>query len=226
MSMVVYWLNIDIMVRIVVAIVMGINVLYIMVYIMVHVVVNVVVSSMVSIVMGVVVSMSLIVGWLSNDWSAVIISVMVRVSRWGYLVLFTVGVMFCVFSLIMVGWSMVSMDWLSVSVMVYINNWVVMVRVWVVWVTGWVSVYSLVFVIDSLMMDWLNIVGNILFKVVMNGLMWSSHIVLSHVVVVMTSVSVIVVDILELNLMMVFAIFICSVINLMLSLMINILVSN
>jgi hypothetical protein len=46
------------------------------------------------------------------------------------------------------------------------------------------------------------------------------------VVVVVTSVSVVVVDILELDLMMVFTIFICSVINLMLSLMIDILVSD
>ena len=226
MSMVVYWLNIDIMVRIMVSVMMSINMVDIMVYVMVYVMVHVVVSIMVSIVVSVVMSMSLVVGWLGNYWSAVIISVMVGVSRWGNLMLFTVSVMFCVLAIVMVSWSMIGMDWLGVSVLVYIDDWVVMVGVWMVWVTGWVSVHSLVFVIDSLVVDGLNIVGDVFFKVVMNGLMRSSHIVLGHVVVVVTSVSVVVVDILELNLMMVFTIFICSVINLMLSLMIDILVGD
>ena len=226
MSMVVYWLNIDIMVRIMVSVMMGINMVDIMVYVMVYVMVHVVVSIMVSVVVSVVMSMSLVVGWLGNYWSAMIISVMVGVSRWGNLMLFTVSVMFCVLTIVMVSWSMIGMDWLGVSVLVYIDDWVVMVGVWVVWVTGWVSVHSLVFVIDSLVVDGLNIVGDVFFKVVMNGLMRSSHIVLGHVVVVVTSVSVVVVDILELYLMMVFTIFICSVINLMLSLMIDILVSD
>ena len=226
MSMVVYWLNINIMVRIMVSVMMGINMVDIMVYVMVYVMVHVVVSIMVSVVVCVVMSMSLVMGWLGNYWSAMIISVMVGVSRWGNLMLFTVSVMFCVLTIVVVRWSMIGMDWLSVSVLVYINDWVVMVGVWVVWVTGWVSVHSLVFVIDSLVVDGLNIVGDVFFKVVMNGLMRSSHIVLGHVVVVVTSVSVVVVDILELYLMMVFTIFICSVINLMLSLMIDILVSD
>ena len=226
MSMVIYWLNIDIMVRIMVSVMMSINMVDIMVYVMVYVMVHVVVSIMVSVVVSVVMSMSLVVGWLGNYWSAVIISVMVGVSRWGNLMLFTVSVMFCVLTIVVVSWSMIGMDWLGVSVLVYIDDWVVMVGVWMVWVTGWVSVHSLVFVIDSLVVDGLNIVGNVFFKVVMNGLMRSSHIVLGHVVVVVTSVSVVVVDILELYLMMVFTIFICSVINLMLSLMIDILVSD
>ena len=226
MSMVIYWLNIDIMVRIMVSVMMSINMVDIMVYVMVYVMVHVVVSIMVSVVVSVVMSMSLVVGWLGNYWSAMIISVMVGVSRWGNLMLFTVSVMFCVLTIVVVSWSMIGMDWLGVSVLVYIDDWVVMVGVWMVWVTGWVSVHSLVFVIDSLVVDGLNIVGNVFFKVVMNGLMRSSHIVLGHVVVVVTSVSVVVVDILELYLMMVFTIFICSVINLMLSLMIDILVSD
>ena len=226
MAMVVYWLNIDIMVRIVMAVMVGINMVDIMVYVMVHIVMNVVVSIMVSVVMSIVMSMSLVVGWLGNNWSTVIISVMVGVSRWGNLMLFTISVMACVLTLVMVSWSMIGMDWLSVSVLVYIDDWVVMVGVWVVWVTSWVSVDSLVFMIYSLVMDWLNIVGNEFFKVVMNGLMRSSHIVLSHMVVVVTSVSVVVVNILELYLVMVFTVFVRSVVNLMLSLMINILMSN
>ena len=188
MSMVVYWLNIDIMVRIMVAVMMGINMVDIMVYVMVHVVMNVMVSSMVSIVVGIVVSMSFVVGWLGNNWSAVIISVMVGVSRWGNLMFFTVRVLLSVFTFVMMSWSMIGMDWLSVSVLVYIDNWVVMVGVWVVWVTGWVSIHSFVFMIDSLVVDGLNIVGNVFFKVVMNGLMRSSHIVLSHVVVMIVEV--------------------------------------
>ena len=226
MSMVVYWLNIDIMVRIVMAVMVGINMVDIMVYVMVHVVMNVVVSIMVSVVMSIVMSMSLVVGWLGNDWSTVIISVMVGVSRWGNLMLFTISVMACVLTLVMVSWSMIGMDWLGVSVLVYIDNWVVMVGVWVMWVTGWVSIHSLVLVIDSFVVDWLNIVSCVVLKIVMNSLMRSSHIVLSHMVVMMSSVSVIVVNILELYLVMVFTVFVRSVINLMLSLMINILVSN
>ena len=226
MSMVVYWLNIDIMVRIMVAIMMGINMVDIMVYVMVHVVMNVVVSIMVSIVVSVVMSMSLVVGWLGNYWSAVIISMMVGVSRWGNLMLFTVRVLFCVLTLVMVSWSMIGMDWLGVSVLVYIDDWVVMVGVWVVWVTGWVSVYSLVFVFDSLVVDWLNIVRCIVLEIVVNSLMRCSHIILSHMVVMVSSVSVVVVNILELYLVMVFTVFVRSVINLMLSLMINILVSD
>ena len=226
MSMVVYWLNIDIMVRIMVSVMMGINMVDIMVYVMVYVMVHVVVSIMVSVVVSVVMSMSLVVGWLGNYWSAMIISVMVGVSRWGNLMLFTVSVMFCVLTLVMVSWSMIGMDWLSVSVLVYINDWVVMVGVWVVWVTGWVSVYSLVFVFDSLVVDWLNIVRCIVLEIVVNSLMRCSHIILSHMVVMVSSVSVVVVNILELYLVMVFTVFVRSVINLMLSLMINILVSD
>ena len=224
--MVVYWLNIDIMVRIMVSVMMGINMVDIMVYVMVYVMVHVVVSIMVSVVVSVVMSMSLVVGWLGNYWSAMIISVMVGVSRWGNLMLFTVSVMFCVLTLVMVSWSMIGMDWLSVSVLVYINDWVVMVGVWVVWVTGWVSVYSLVFVFDSLVVDWLNIVRCIVLEIVVNSLMRCSHIILSHMVVMVSSVSVVVVNILELYLVMVFTVFVRSVINLMLSLMINILVSD
>ena len=224
--MVVYWLNIDIMVRIVMAVMMGINMVDIMVYVMVHVVMNVVVSIMVSVVVSIVMSMSLVVGWLGNDWSTVIISVMVGVSRWGNLMLFTISVMACVLTLVMVSWSMIGMDWLGVSVLVYIDDWVVMVGVWVVWVTGWVSVHSLVLVIDSFVVDWLNIVSCVVLKIVVNSLMRSSHIVLSHMVVMMSSVSVVVVNILELYLVMVFTVFVRSVINLMLSLMINILVSD
>ena len=226
MSMVIYWLNIDIMVRIMVSVMMGINMVDIMVYVMVYVMVHVVVSIMVSVVVSVVMSMSLVVGWLGNYWSAVIISVMVGVSRWGNLMLFTVSVMFCVLAIVMVSWSMIGMDWLGVSVLVYINDWVVMVGVWVVWVTGWVSVYSLVFVFDSLVVDWLNIVRCIVLEIVVNSLMRCSHIILSHMVVMVSSVSVVVVNILELYLVMVFTVFVRSVINLMLSLMINILVSD
>ena len=60
----------------------------------------------------------------------------------------------------------------------------------------------------------------------MNGLMRSSYIVLSHVVIMVSSMSMVVVDVLELYLVVVFTVFVRSVINLMLSLMINILVSN
>ena len=226
MSMVIYWLNIDIMVRIMVSVMMGINMVDIMVYVMVYVMVHVVVSIMVSVVVSVVMSMSFVMGWLGNYWSAMIISVMVGVSRWGNLMLFTVSVMFCVLTIVVVSWSMIGMDWLSVSVLVYINDWVVMVGVWVVWVTGWVSVYSLVFVFDSLVVDWLNIVRCIVLEIVVNSLMRCSHIILSHMVVMVSSVSVVVVNILELYLVMVFTVFVRSVINLMLSLMINILVSD
>ena len=226
MSMVIYWLNIDIMVRIMVAVMMGINMVDIMVYVVVHVVMNVVMSIMVSIVVGVVMSMSLVVGWLGNYWSAVIISVMVGVSRWGNLMFFTVRVLLSVFTFVMMSWSMIGMDWLGVSVLVYIDNWVVMVGVWVVWITGWVSVHSLVFVIDSLVVDWFNIVRGVVLEVVVNSLVRCSHIILSHMVVMVSSVSMVVVNILELYLVVVFTIFVRSVINLMLSLMINILVSD
>ena len=230
MSMVIYWLNIDIMVRIMVAVMMGINMVYIMVcvmvYIVVYVVMNVMVSTMVSIVVGIVVSMSFVVGWLGYNWSAVIISVMVGVSRWGNLMFFTVRVLLSVFTFVMMSWSMIGMDWLGVSVLVYIDNWVVMVGVWVVWITGWVSVHSLVFVIDSLVVDWFNIVRGVVLEVVVNSLVRCSHIILSHMVVMVSSVSMVVVNILELYLVVVFTIFVGSVINLMLSLMINILVSD
>ena len=138
---------------------------------------------------------------------------------------FTVSVMFCVFTLVMVSWSMISVDWLSVSVLMYINNWVVMVRVWMMWVTSWVSVDSLVLMINSLVMDWLNIMRSVVLEIVMNSLMRSSHIVLCHMVVVMSSMSVVVVNVLELDLVVVFTVFIRSVVNLMLGLMIDVLMS-
>jgi hypothetical protein len=109
---------------------------------------------------------------------------------------------------------------------VHIDDWVMVVGVWMVRITGWVSVNGLVLVVNSLVVDWLNLVSCELLKIVVDGLMWSSHIVLSHVVVMVASVSVVVVNILELNLVVVFTIFVCSVVNLVLSLVIDVLMSD
>lgn len=224
----VYWLNINamrVMVSIVVismvAVMMGI-----MVDIMVDVVMDIVVYVMVSVIMGIVMSVSLVMSWLSDNWMTMVFSMMMRVCRWCNLVFLSVGVLLSVFTLEMVSWSVVGVDWLSVSMMMHIDDWVMVVRVWVVRITSWVSVYGLVLVVNSLVVDWLNLMCCVLLKIVVDGLVWSSHIVLSHVVIVVATMSVVVINILEFNLVVVFTIFVCSVVNLVLSLVINVLMSD
>ena len=232
----VYWLNINAM-RVMVSIVV-ISMVAVMMGIMVDIMVNIVmdvvmdivvyvmVRAMVSIIMGVVMSVSFVMSWLSDDWMAVMFSVMMRVSRWCNLVFLSVGVFLSVFTLIMVSWSMVSVDWLSVSMMVHIYDWVMVVGVWVVRITGWVSVYGLVLMVDSLVVDWLNLVCCESLKIVVDSLVWSSNIVLSHVVIMVATMSVVVVNILEFNLVVVFTVLVCSVVNFMFSLVINVFMSN
>ena len=224
----VYWLDINavgVMMISMVTVMMGIMV-DIMVDVVVNIVVYVMVGSVVSIIMGVVMSVSLVMGWLGDDGVAVVFSVVMRVSRWCNLMFLSVGVLLSVFTFVMVSWSVVGMDWLSVSMVVHIDDWVMVVGVWMVRITGWVSVNGLVLVVNSLVVDWFNLMSCVLLKIVVDGLMWSSHIVLSHVVVMMASVSVVVVNILELNLVVVFTIFVCSVVNLVLSLVIDVLMSD
>ena len=228
----VYWLNINamrVMVSIVVismvAVMMGIMV-DIMMDVVMDIVVYVMVRAMVSVIMGVVMSVSLVMSWLSDNWMAMMFSMMMRVCRWCNLVFLSVGVLLSVFTLVMVSWSVVGVDWLSVRVVVHIDDWVMVVRFWVVRITSWVSVYGLVLVVNSLVVDWLNLVCCVVLKIVVNGLVWSSHIVLSHVVIVVATMSVVVINILEFNLVVVFTIFVCSVVNLVLSLVIDVLMSD
>ena len=228
----VYWLNINamrVMVSIVVismvAVMMGIMV-DIMVNVVMDIVVYVMVRAMVSVIMGIVMSVSLVMSWLSDDWMTMVFSMMMRVCRWCNLVLFSVGVLLSVFTLVMVSWSVVCVDWLSVSMVVHIDDWVMVVGVWVVRITSWVSVYGLVLVVNSLVVDWLNFVGCVVLKIVVNGLVWSSHIVLCHMVIVVATMSVVVINILEFNLVVVFTVLVCSVVNFVLSLVIDVLMSN
>ena len=98
-------------------------------------------------------------------------------------------------------------------------------------VTSWVGVHSLVLMVDSLVVHWLNIVRGVALQVMVNGLVRSSHIVLGHVVVVVlivmvSVVAMVVVDILELHLVVVLAILVCSVVNLMLGLVVHVLMGN
>lgn len=100
-----------------------------------------------------------------------------------------------------------------------------------VWVTGWVSVHSLILVVDPLVVHWLNIVRGVALQIMVNGLVRSSHIVLSHVVVVVlivmeSVVAMVVVNILELHLVVVLAVLVSSVVNLMLGLVVHVLVGN
>ena len=225
----VYWLDINavgVMVISMVTVMMGIMVDIMVDVVVVNIVVYVMVGSVVSIIMGVVMSVSLVMGWLSDDWMAVVFSVVMRVSRWCYLMFFSVGVLLSVFTFVMVSWSVIGVDRLSVSMVVHIDDWVMVVGIWVVRITGWVSVNGLVLVVNSLVVDWLNFVSSIVLKIVVDGLMWSSHIVLSHVVIVMTTMSVVMINILELHLVVVFTVLVCSVVNFMFSLVINVLMSN
>ena len=228
----VYWLNINamrVMVSIVVismvAVMMGIMV-DIMVNVVMDIVVYVMVRAMVSVIMGIVMSVSLVMSWLSDDWMTMVFSMMMRISRWCNLMLLSVGMLLSVFTLVMVSWSVVGVDWLSVRVVVHIDDWVMVVRFWVVRITSWVSVYGLVLVVNSLVVDWLNFVGCVLLKIVVDGFVWSSHIVLSHVVIVVATMSVVVINILEFNLVVVFTVLVCSVVNFVFSLVIDVLMSD
>ena len=189
--------------------------------------VDVMVAVMLSIVVGIVVGVSFVMGWFSHNWVTVVVSVMMRVAGWGNLMLLSVGALTSVGPFIVVSWSLVRVDWLCVGMAVHINNWVVVVGVWVMRVTSWVTVHSLVLVIDSLLVQWFHIMGRVSLEIMVDGLVRGSHIVLSHMVVMMSvSMSVVVVSILKLNLVMVFAILVGSVVDLVLSLVVDVLVSD
>merc|ERR1712083_770759 len=117
-----------------------------------------------------------------------VFSMMMRISRWCNLVFLSVGVLLSVFTLVMVSWSVVGVDWLSVRVVVHIDDWVMVVRFWVGRITSWVSVYGLVLMVNSLVVDWLNLVCCVVLKIV---------------VIVVATMSVVVINILEFNLVVV-----------------------
>ena len=126
---------------------------------------------------------------------------------------------------VVLSWAGVGMDWLGVGVLVNIHDWVVVLIMGMVRVTSWVGVDSLIIVVDGLVVDWLNLVGSEALEIVTDSFVWCVNIVCSHVVVVMIIVmsmsSVVVVDILELNLMVVLIVMVGSVINFVLGLMVN-----
>ena len=133
---------------------------------------------------------------------------------------------------VVLSWASVGMDWLSVGVLVNIHDWVVVLIMGMVRVTSWVGVDSLVIVVDGLVVDWLNLVGSVALEIVSDFLMWRSHIICCHVVVmviiyvVSTMMTVIVVNILKLNLMVVFAVLVGTVVNFVFSLMVDKLMGN
>ena len=132
---------------------------------------------------------------------------------------------------VVLSWASVGMDWLSVGVLVNIHDWVVVLIMGMVRVTSWVGVDSLVIVVDGLVVDWLNLVGSVALEIVSDFLMWRSHIVCCHVVVmviiyVVSMMTVIVVNILKLNLMVVFAVLVGTVVNFVFSLMVDKLMGN
>jgi len=64
---------------------------------------------------------------------------------------------------------------------------------WVVRISSWVGVDGLIIVMNSLMMDWRNLVSGIAFHIMGNSLMWHSYIKFSHVVVmVIVSVTMVI----------------------------------
>ena len=174
------------------------------------------------------------------DWVAVIVHVVVsrlcyigsRVvvvvgsgDVWLNMVVLSVLVLGGVSGFVVLSWASVGMDWLGVGVLVNIHDWVVVLIMRMVRVTSWVGVDSLIIVVDGLVVDWLNLVGSEALEIVTDSFVWCVNIVCSHVVVVMIIVmsmsSVVVVDILELNLMVVLIVMVGSVINFVLGLMVN-----
>ena len=91
----------------------------------------------------------------------------------------------------------VCVNWLSVRMMVNIYNLVVVVRImWVmrvVRIVSWVGIYGLIIVMNSLFMNWCNIVSCIAFQIVRDSLMWHSYIIFGHMVVmVIVSVTMVI----------------------------------
>lgn len=105
-----------------------------------------------------------------------------------------------------------------------VNNWVVMRVVWVVWIRGVISVDSLVIVVDSLTIDWSNLVGGVSFHIVGNCLVWHGHIPLGPVVLVVTVMAVgVVVGVLECNSAVLVLLVVSTVLNFVSNLMVIVL---
>lgn len=146
---------------------------------------------------------------------------------WFDSVLFGVLVLGGVGILVVLSWSVVSVDWLGVGVLMDINDWVVVWVVWVVRVAGWVGVDCLVIVVDGFVVDWGNLVGSEVLEVVLDGLMWHGNVPLSSVVLVGTSMSVCgVVGVLEGDVAVLIIMVVGSVVDFVISFVIDVLVSN
>ena len=173
--------------------------------------------------MGVIVHF--VVSWLCYMRSGVVVMV-ASGDVWFNVVLHIVLVLFSVSGFVVLAWAGVGMGWLSGGVLMNIHNWVVVRVVGVMRISSWVNVSCLIIVMDGFVVDWLNVVRSIALKIMTDSFMWCGNIVFSHMVVVMVIVikammSMIVVNVLKLNFMVVFTIFVGLMIDFMLGLMIN-----
>ena len=114
--------------------------------------------------------------------------------------------------------------------MVNVDNWGVVFVDLVVWLISVVGIYSLVIMVDSFMIDWLDLVASKAFEIVRDCLMWCSHIIIREVVMVFINfVSMMIVIMMEVsicisNLMVLVIMVVGAVLNCMINLMIEVFV--
>lgn len=161
------------------------------------------------------------VSWLS-DMSSSVVVVLATDNDWFNCVLLSVLVLGGVGILVVLSWSVVSAGWLSVRVLSNINNWGVVWVVWVVRIASWVGVNGLVVVVDSFLVDWKHLVGSVFLKVVRDGFVWHSDIPFGSMVFV--SVAWVVLVVLESDSGVLLTVMVGSVVNSVLSLVIDELV--
>jgi len=138
------------------------------------------VDIMVIVVVDIVVGVD-VVSWLSDMRSRVVV-VRVTGDEWVDGVLFSVLVLSGVGILVALSVSVVSVGWLSVGVLVNVNNIVMVWVMRVVRVSSGVDVSGLVVVMNSLVINWNNLVLSPSLSVMGDSLVWHSNVPFSSVV--------------------------------------------
>merc|ERR1711920_1133250 len=109
----------------------------------------------------------------SNVWLNVVLNIILMLrSMSGFVVL---------------SWLSVGVDWFCVGVFMNIYDWVVILIMGVMRISSWVNVGCLVIVMDNFMVEWLNVMAGVAFKIMTDSLMWCTNIIFSHMVVMMVT---------------------------------------
>ena len=166
-----------------------------MVNVVMDIVVDWLMSNMVVIVVSDIVVGIDVVSSLSDMRSRVVVMV-VSSDDWINRVLLSVLMLRGMRRFVVFSWPIVSVSWLSVGMLVNINNWVMVWVMWVVRIDSWIGVDSLIVVVNSFVVNWLNLVAGVLFEIMRDSLVWNRDIPFRSVVmmvIIVVSIVVIIV---------------------------------